>query len=84
MVKSTNSTIKSILGLAFSLSSGNGRPVAIRLLIIRKLFKKFTNTNKYPLYDMISPTSLVKLKIMHVARLFLAKTPIKISPVELK
>ena len=33
---------------------------------------------------MISPTSLVKLKIMHVARLFLAKTPIKISPVELE
>ena len=26
---------------------------------------------------MISPTSLVKLKIMHEARLFLAKTPIK-------
>ena len=32
LVKSINRTIKSILGLVFSVSSGNGRLVATRLL----------------------------------------------------
>ena len=33
LVRSTNSTMKSILGLVFSVSSGNGRLVLTRLLI---------------------------------------------------
>ena len=47
LVKSTNSTIKSILGLAFSLSSGNGRLVATRLLIIRKSISEDKKVYKY-------------------------------------
>ena len=91
LVKSTNSTIKSILGLAFSLSSGNGRLVATRLLIIRKSISEDKKVYKYKWihvsilwYDLPLVPCLVEVYgFMHIGRLFLAKNPIQISPVEL-